>query len=182
MTSLIGCVLIGTGTATLSLSITYAYWTTLRVFFLRQRLFEVRDALFDAARSREAFGDPAYVAARRHLNVMIDLAGWYSLPVLKAAYEAAQRSEECRTGEPPRSADPAINTAINEAMESATDAVAVHVMRHRLSGCFFRFRYGAKSAARKAARVIARNWVFSMGPELLREIDRLRGRSMTPTF
>src|SRR6056297_2477608 len=49
----------------------YLAWRQLRVVFLRQDLFAIRDHLWDRAKKSDGFSDPAYREAREALNGVI---------------------------------------------------------------------------------------------------------------
>lgn len=64
----------------------YYFWRTCRIDVLRQRLFELRDELFDYARSGNVrFDEPAYYLLRRNINGMIRFAHRVNFPRLLLA-------------------------------------------------------------------------------------------------
>ncbi len=69
---LIGCFGIST-------VITYAWWTKIRVWALRQDLFQIRDRLWDQMRVRGELDDPAHREFREGINSLIRLAPFLSL-------------------------------------------------------------------------------------------------------
>lgn len=66
----------------LCLLIAHHRWEEIRLFLLRQKLFAIRDQLWEAAREQEGFDDPGYIEARERLNVLISSVHRLSIPVL----------------------------------------------------------------------------------------------------
>jgi hypothetical protein len=68
--------------AGLSLVVSYAWWTKVRVWILRQRLFTVRDELWDTMREKGLLDSPAHVRVREGINALIHLAPAFSFVVM----------------------------------------------------------------------------------------------------
>jgi len=64
----------------LSQLLTYIWWVKLRVWVLKQDVFEVRDRLWDAARAGGFLDDPGYQGARIAMNAVVRLAPQLCLP------------------------------------------------------------------------------------------------------
>ena len=122
-------ILIFIGTTVLSASISYAYWTRLRVVLLRQRLFDIRDALWDAARTANGFDDLAYREARHRLNMAIKVARWISLPVVSGANLGPSGPATFATTN-----NQALQDAIDKAYSQFVECIVTYLMRHTACG------------------------------------------------
>lgn len=69
-------------TALLSLTITYAWWVRLRVWFLRQDLFNIRDVLWQQMHDSGSLGDQSYLEFRDGINSIIRIVPYLSFIVL----------------------------------------------------------------------------------------------------
>ena len=69
-------------TALLSTVISYAWWIHLRVWLLRQDLFNIRDRLWEEVESRGMLQDPSYRETRDGINAMIRIAPLLSFQFL----------------------------------------------------------------------------------------------------
>jgi hypothetical protein len=122
-------VLFGLGAAMVSIGLAYICWTHLRVIMLRQRLFEIRDALWDDATALNGLADPAYRATREHLNGAIRIVRWLSLPVIARANPSPGFVV-------PKSEDPLLQEAIDRAYADCADAIVHYLMRQTVCGLF----------------------------------------------
>lgn len=66
----------------LSLAISYAWWVRLRVWLLRQDLFNLRDELWQQMSENGTLEDESYQQTRNALNQLIRLAPYFSFFVL----------------------------------------------------------------------------------------------------
>jgi len=62
----------------LSMVVTYGWWSYLRVWFLRQDLFTIRDELWDAMRAGGTLDLPAHRECRDSINAIIRVAPFLS--------------------------------------------------------------------------------------------------------
>jgi hypothetical protein len=62
----------------LSMVVTYAWWSYLRVWFLRQDLFMIRDQLWEAMRTKGTLDLPAHRECRDSINAIIRVAPFLS--------------------------------------------------------------------------------------------------------
>ena len=66
------------GCVSLSSFVAYAWWSALRVWFLRQDLFAIRDELWDTMRARGTLDLSAHRECRQSINAMIRVAPFLS--------------------------------------------------------------------------------------------------------
>jgi hypothetical protein len=66
----------------LSATITYVFWVRLRIWLLRQDLFNIRDELWQKMRDGGTLNDEHYLATREAFNATIRIAPWLSFIVL----------------------------------------------------------------------------------------------------
>ena len=124
-------IILATGTAMVSTGIAYLCWVHLRIILLRQRLFDIRDDLWDKARELFAFDDPAYREARTHLNTTIRIAHWITLPVI-----AGTVPESASTPTFTKTTNPNLQKAVDDAYQQYGECVVHYLMRHTLCGLF----------------------------------------------
>jgi hypothetical protein len=96
------------------------------VFIVRQELFEVRDALWDAVRSLDSFSDPAYLQTRATLNAMIHSAHKFNLPVFIYLTKEFRAETEST-----RSNSPEVQQAIDQAIGKAAFVLARYIVFYR---------------------------------------------------
>lgn len=134
----------------LSLIVTYAAWVKVRVVLLRQRLFEIRDGLFDEVLLLGALDDPGYRDARTRMNANIRFVPALSIPVmyfLGNSYDG--------DGVPVVHSDnPDVQKAIDRARESMHRAIYRYVMRYTASGLLLSILLIALPRNRSKRRVI----------------------------
>ena len=112
--------------AILALVSSYMAWCKIRVFFVRQELFNVRDTLWDAARELNGFNDPAYLEARSNMNAMIRSAHKFNLQVLLYMLGNFPHEPKQIT-----STSSEMQAAINQARKDATGILARYVVIYR---------------------------------------------------
>ncbi len=148
--------------------VSYAAWCLVRVLFIRQELFAVRDSLWDRARDLDGFNDPAYQQARDHLNAGIKVVPSCSVSLLKYTMK------HCRGAAPTRikSQNPELQAAIDEAYSKSARWFAKYILYWRASGWLFMV-----SISLKALQDITIRWLQSQAPaELAAFDDRLQSR------
>ncbi len=148
----------------LSLSVSFGVWSRIRVLFLRQEFFRIRDDLWDAAFRLNAFDDPAYRDARSHINSVISSAPLLSIQSLMLASSMASKREV------PISDNPDMNNEINKAMGQCADKIHRFVLWHKTSGWFTMMIVGFS----RLSRSLSKQWVESDSAE------RVRDHSQTP--
>jgi hypothetical protein len=114
--------------------IAYAWWVKIRVMRLRQDLYDVRDQLFDVAADRKGSEDPAYVAARDHLNSVAAISADLSIPLLIFLISQSDGEEFVR----PISKDAELQAAIDKMYRWSADRLSSYILKETLSGCFLR--------------------------------------------
>lgn len=81
------------GCALVSFGVSYAWWIKVRVWLLRQDLFEIRDRLWDEMRVQGKLEDPEHVRLRKSINSMIRMANWLSFwALLQVASQGVEPS------------------------------------------------------------------------------------------
>jgi len=107
-------------------------WQELWTAFTRQRLFELRNQLFNlAADGKIAFVDPAYRELRDHLNVSIRFAHALTFGALVAFLVARDGQTDPAPALPgaiERVGDPDVRQSLRDIMQEAALAVAVHMV------------------------------------------------------
>lgn len=125
------------GILLISVALTYHQWAKLRVQFLRQTLFDVRNQLWDDVRAMGKLEDPAYQATRQFLNSLISICGYLSIDTIKIICES--EPPEGNT-ERMRSENLDLDKLLDEARTAAADKVVTYVLFHRVSGYAFMAR------------------------------------------
>ena len=126
-----GVMLLG-GSLLLSIALAYACWVNVRVICLQERLFVIRDALFDEAHMMGCLGDAAYQYYREAINSTIRLAPTFSMPTL--VQMILRRSTIEHEEAPPKSDNSAFQESIDRAILSAEWEVLNYVVRHTITG------------------------------------------------
>ena len=142
MTEVFAFACLALGTFLGGCALTYLMWTTVRVVFLRQDIFEIRDRLWFAAQAAGGLDDPAYIEARHHINVMATMASWFSLSVVEAMLKfAAQRVRRDGTNValPRRSDDEVLQQAIDRAYAECTRRITNYMLYDCVSGWIYRY-------------------------------------------
>ena len=161
------------GSMLASCAVAYAIWSGARATFLRQDLFTIRDRLWDEARKRGRFDDPAYLSARKHINGLIRFAETISVPVVEALEGV---STEFRR-ERPKSSDGEFQCVINKANVDCSEAVIRYVLFGTATGVkrllfevcrMFRDRSFRRVRAKMEALA---SWLTSTVPEAISKLD-----------
>lgn len=167
--------LIVIGTLTTSLALSYAWLTRIRVIRLRQFVLEMRDALFDVANGLGALDDPAYRAARSHLNAVANSVGEITFDLL--LYETTV-DPACGEATPP-SKIPALQSAIDEKLSLCTTRIVQSLLRETFVGWVLSCRFKLRGIASVLERSVTRwciHWVFSTAPEHVLMMNSGRGK------
>ncbi len=123
-------VMIFIGTSLIAGCLSYACWTRLRVILLRQRLFDIRDHLWDEAQAYRGLDDPAYVEARHRLNAAIRLAHWLTLPVISQSIDRTTNDAPTFT----KSNNTNFQVAIETAYDDFAQCLVSYLMRQTACG------------------------------------------------
>jgi hypothetical protein len=118
-------------TVVASVAIAYAWWIYVRVMWLREDLFNVRDALFDLAMERGRLKDPAYLLARGRVNAMIRMAGTFNLHTVVFLSTIVPD----RSADDMRSSDQVLQGAIDSAYHKVGKRLFKYITRQTLTGC-----------------------------------------------
>ena len=153
----------------LGVSISYAVWSKVRVVFLREELFTIRDHLWDVARKHEAFDDPAYVDAREHFNAAVVATPMCSVSILERVAGHVGGGVEFR-----RSDNEEFQAAIDCAYRQMTSLCLRYIFLWRASGWLHILKWNTITARRKLIR-----WLESSDPVELREYEVQRNRRHT---
>lgn len=173
------------GSAIVSLAIAYAWWSHVRVTFLREELFAIRDRLWDNARELDALQDRAYQQARNHLNAGIGIAGLYSIRTLRK-WERSPIAQQI-----PLDRCQSSNTPLQEAIDAAYKESGARVVRYvvfysasgfvalfsaMLGACIKRF--GSTDSSRKviSSNEAATRFLRSPLPQQVFDMDRATQR------
>lgn len=118
------------GCSLMSLGVSYAWWLKVRVIWLRQDIYDLRDELFMESVRLDRVDDAGARAAREHLNTLARISPIISIPLIANAIQLGV-SRECPV---PKSSHSDLNTAITTAMEQADRRLARYLLKHTLSG------------------------------------------------
>ena len=124
------------GSLIISLALSYAWWTRVRVVNLRQDIFDIRDELLDEAADCSGLQDAAYKQARAWLNGMA--AGAHVIasgPVLVYIHTLQRRTESA--SKRPKSDIAKLNKAIDSAVSKCGLRIARYILRETLPGIVF---------------------------------------------
>ncbi len=115
----------------LSLVLAYACWIKVRVVCLQERLFAIRDSLFDDARIMGCLADTAYRYHRNVFNALIRLAPTFSVPTLLwLMLQASKENEEVI----PQSSNAKLQESIDKAASKVSFELLDYVFRHTITG------------------------------------------------
>ncbi len=143
---MLGNVLLFIAIAVLIFTIYYAWWTKIRVVKLRQDIFDKRDELFDLAITVQASDDPAYQAARMHLNSMLDMVKYFSVQSVEYMIKVGHLSPTPHM----TSKDPKLEAAIADTFEWLVRRIAKYLIHETFSGFLIYRIYGSEPALKKA--------------------------------
>lgn len=121
------------GAFLMSSAIAYACWASVRVTFLRQELFAIRDRLWDETRILGAFNDPAYQETRQHLNAAIRISGLFSAQAFDA-WNASGNVRKLEGHSRLLSQNIHLQAAIDHALEASSTTIIRFAVLYRLSG------------------------------------------------
>lgn len=164
-------IMIALGSFMISAAVAYHHWRKVRVVFLREEIFAIRDDLWDRMRELHAFEDPAYKAARRSFNSCIRMASYFSMPALQVLRETeAPDIEKSKCEE--------VQEAIDNANAKVSRAIWRHVMFRTFTGRKILLDIAAQreveadakeqDVQEKQSRL--RRWVQTTGPALAASI------------
>lgn len=118
------------GVLLMSLGIAGAWWTKVRVIWLRQDIYDLRDELFMESVRRDCVQDPGIQAAREHLNAIARVS-----PVLSISFIAnAIQLGLVESREFPRSDDKELGKLIESTMNKAGLRIQRYLLRETLAG------------------------------------------------
>lgn len=150
----------------LSSLLLYGAWSKLRVSFLRQELYEIRDGLWDKAHELDMFEDKAYQNARRHMNSLINMCALFSVNSMKII-AASDAGEVCPW---PASENSELQSAINEAKCAAADTIINNILFCRASGWWhltkFCLRFGLHRSVQTLHTITHQIRVASQSPRV----------------
>lgn len=118
-----------TGCTLLSLILSYAIWCKFRTIILRERLFLLRDGIFDEATDRGRLDDEAYREVRRIINQQIRFAHFWNIAHLIALITAKVEHYER-----PQSTDAEFNFLLETAMDELSTEIANHLIKRTVGG------------------------------------------------
>lgn len=163
-------ILLAGGSFLVTSAIAYAWWADARVTFLREEMFCERDRLWDIAYELDGLNDPAYQAARKHLNAIVATAGTLSARTLRLFESLPDRPiERCQ------SQNPQLQAAIDDTRDRSIRHIMRYIVFYSVSGWLLLaqsiVRYGPTRARNEAASL-----VNSRLPEQVLEADRASHR------
>lgn len=144
--------------------VTYALWAWVRVLFIRQELFTVRDGLWDRARELGGFEDPAYRQAREHLNAAIKVVPSFSVRLLNYMTKNGPQGTIVRL----KSDNPELQAAIDKAYNDCGRWFAKYILYWRASGWLFML-----TTSLKAIQDMTIRWLQTQGPTEFGELDAM---------
>jgi hypothetical protein len=159
------------GSLIIGLAISYAYWCRVRVTFLREDLFIIRDSLWESARELDRFDDPAYQKTREMFNTCIRAASFMSLPQVIGSLVMARADESVNEDEL-KSDCKEMQAAIDEAGQKLVKRVSTYLLRDRfVSGSLLVIvaivTLGSTVKLLRFASMIVDSWRKSQGPSIL---------------
>jgi len=161
---------IAAGSLIVGLAISYAIWCRIRVIFLRQDLFRIRDELWMVARRKQRLDDPAYVEARELFNACIRGASFISFPQLvNGLVDARNRGEEVVEQ---KSSDPDLDKAIDDAYAQLVERLGKYVLRDRFVsgialGLLALVTLGSVVKLFRFLQMLIESWRKTQGPKTL---------------
>jgi hypothetical protein len=150
----------------MSACLAYALWSKVRVIFLREELFEIRDDLWDAARRHGGFDDPAYLEARTHLNAAIVAGPLCSVSILQGVVRRVKR-EDIEAAISQKSQNHEFQNAIDLAYRRTISKCVAYIYLWRASGWLHVINFRTR-----AVRLQFMRWLKSNEPAELAEYER----------
>lgn len=155
------------GPLLISLAVSYAWWSKVRVIRIRQDIFDKRDELFDLAVELNGLDDPAYRFARDHLNALAATVESLSLPAL--FFVAAEMcGDDAPSTTRPRHADPRMDEKIVATMGWCSTRIMRYLLRETASGLILSGPgkvIGYSNAIKTLMTRNAKAWVSSSYPD-----------------
>lgn len=149
------------GMLLVSFGLSYAWWRTVRVYALKQDIFDIRDELFDFAAGNGWLSDVAYQQTREHLNDFAGTARLMSIPFL--AFFAVQ-PRAARGYHRPKSDDPLMDEKIKDTLDKSSHLLHHYLFRCTAIGwlicCLAGFRELRKVASIYIEKLASR-WIYS---------------------
>lgn len=172
--------LLALGSFLISTSTAYLWWARVRVVFLRQKLFEIRDKLWLLAYQSGGLEDQRYKEARDHLNGMIRMARMMSVPVIMKMHSMMQGTVPA-SGDCDKDALPIhspFHQSIQRSLERAEHEMTKFMLYHRATGLIFlgcslfKGALQGKSSGPSRAKRKLTEWLRSPKPEDLSRLDK----------
>lgn len=161
------------GSMLIGIALAYAWWSSIRITFFRQDLFEIRDRLWDQARELDALSEPRYVRMREVLNACISAASFLSLPQLVREILTASHSARQITPSERNEVEKIVAEAENHLVSRVTRYL---ILDRPVSGLFFGFVLLIASLTLLAPKTfiqdIIRSWAATIGPLRLSAVAR----------
>jgi hypothetical protein len=163
------------GVFLVSFVVTWVWWVKVRVIFLQEELFIIRNRLWDHAKELNAFDDKAYKHARSHLNRCIKAAGFIDLSTVEYV---AKNCADMEWPAPPSTK----NTLLAEAIGSAYRESAIRIrnyllldtfpgrlylLRAKFAGLIDPLHYTGKEPLNARVKEDTIKWIRSKAPESL---------------
>lgn len=118
------------GVLLLSVGVSYAWWTKVRVLWLRQDIYDIRDNLFMQSARLGRADDEAVKCARDHLNALARVAPVISIPLVITAINIGEAEVRAL----PKSENAKLNKFIKASMDNAGNRISRYLMRETLTG------------------------------------------------
>ena len=168
------------GILLVSVGLTYAWWTKVRVICLRQDIFDIRDELFDAALDLNGLGDPAYRQARERLNFAAKIADVFSLPLVTAvrSMNAPPQQEFCSSN---RKLQEAINHAIASCSQRIVDYLYFETFCGMCGWMTSKVWKTNKPSPEQTGESVSQ-WVSSPSPEFFQHTRRFKNNQHDGLF
>jgi hypothetical protein len=152
----------------------WAWWVKLRIIFLQEELFIIRNRLWDRAKELNAFDDEAYQYARAHLNRSIKAARFISLATVEYV---ATHLADLEPQQPPSTEKKALAEAIEEAYRQSAIRIRnyllldtmpgrIYLLRAKFAGLIDPLHY-AEEPLNARVKEHTTKWIRSRAPESL---------------
>ncbi len=149
----------------LTATVTYICWRRVRVIFIQEELFSVRDRLWDMANSLGLFDDPAYLQERNRLNTIIRVVNVLNMPVVLSSL--ASRNNDPKVS-PLQSDNAKLQAEIEVARSRAGEIVVKYIVFYRPVGMITLLAFATIGAIRDSVT----KWLLNSGPENLYSDER----------
>jgi hypothetical protein len=161
------------GLLALGLTVNYVVWSQVRVFFLRQEFYLIRDQLWDKAQLGGFLDDPEYRATRHQIHLLIRCAR--SLHV--AIFEFDEAAE---VGVLPRSLREDVRRECEAALAECAKVAVRYMLLYRASGLMYltlRMSGGWATAIRRLTEQVSHSFATSF-PRSLAIVTSAENRSI----